>query len=119
MALTPAERQRRRRERLKKEGTSRRDWILEPDELRMLGEICVLRRPGRVPYSENEVIGLLIRKNYKELQKQLSTTCPRCGQKMPVSECIFDKSEGKKKVRIRSKIALSNSFAKVWAASTL
>ncbi len=46
MALTPAERQRRRRERLKKEGTSRRDWILEPDELRMLGEICVLRRPG-------------------------------------------------------------------------
>ena len=41
MALTPAERQRRRRERLKKEGTSRRDWILEPDELRMLGEICV------------------------------------------------------------------------------
>ena len=71
MALTAAERQRRRRERLKKEGTSRRDWILEPDELRMLGEICVLRRPGRVPYSENEVIGLLIRKNYKELQKQV------------------------------------------------
>ena len=90
MALTAAERQRRRRERLKKEGTSRRDWILEPDELRMLGEICVLRRPGRVPYAENEVIGLLIRKNYKELQKQLSTTCQRCGQKMPVSECIFD-----------------------------
>lgn len=65
MALTPAERQRRRRERLKKEGTSRRDWILEPDELRMLGEICVLRRPGRVPYSENEVIGLLIRKTIR------------------------------------------------------
>ena len=45
MALTPAERQRRRRERLKKEGTSRRDWILEPDELRMLGKFvyCVNR----------------------------------------------------------------------------
>lgn len=42
MALTPAERQRRRRERLKKEGTSRRDWILEPDELRMLGgNLCI------------------------------------------------------------------------------
>lgn len=45
MALTAAERQRRRRERLKKEGTSRRDWILEPDELRMLGKFvyCVDR----------------------------------------------------------------------------
>ncbi len=84
MALTPAERQRRRRERLKKEGTSRRDWILEPDELRMLGEICVLRRPGRVPYSENEVIGLLIRKNYKELQKQLSTLA-----RDVVKKCLF------------------------------
>ena len=106
MALTPAERQRRRRERLKKEGTSRRDWILEPDELRMLGEICVLRRPGRVPYSENEVIGLLIRKNYKELQQQLSTTCPRCGQKMPVSECIFDGEGSCHLTTTRLKLAL-------------
>lgn len=106
MALTPAERQRRRRERLKKEGTSRRDWILEPDELRMLGEICVLRRPERVPYSENEVIGLLIRKNYKELQKQLSTTCPRCGQKMPVSECIFDGEGSCHLTTTRLKLAL-------------
>ncbi|MGJ8140723.1 hypothetical protein ACSGFF_34095, partial [Klebsiella pneumoniae] len=62
MAKTPAERQRQRRERLKQSGTTRRDWVLEPEELRMLGEICIQRRPGRTPYSENEVIGLLIRK---------------------------------------------------------
>ena len=74
MAKTPAERQRQRRERLKQSGTTRRDWVLEPEELRMLGEICIQRRPGRTPYSENEVIGLLIRKNYKELQKSLANT---------------------------------------------
>ncbi|CAH3992702.1 MULTISPECIES: hypothetical protein [Enterobacteriaceae] len=90
MALTPAERQRIRREKLKKQGTTRRDWVLEPEELRMLGEICTQRRPGREPYSENEVIGLLIRKNYKELQKKLSGSCTRCGQELPVSECLFD-----------------------------
>lgn len=90
MAKTPAERQRLRRERLKQSGTTRRDWVLEPEELRMLGEICIQRRLGRTPYSENEVIGLLIRKNYKELQKSLANTCQRCGQSLPVSECIFD-----------------------------
>jgi len=36
-----------------------------------------------------------------------------------VSKCIFDKSDGKKKAIFRSKIALSNSFIKVWATSTL
>lgn len=51
MAMTPAERQKLRRERLKKSGTSRCDWILEPEELRMLAEICVQRRPGRTLYS--------------------------------------------------------------------
>ncbi|WP_407252629.1 hypothetical protein [Klebsiella michiganensis] len=44
MAKTPAERQRQRRERLKQSGTTRRDWVLEPEELRMLGEICIQRR---------------------------------------------------------------------------
>lgn len=84
MALTAAERQRRRRERLKKEGTSRRDWILEPDELRMLGEICVLRRPGRVPYSENEVIGLLIRKTIRSCRNSYLLLV-----RDVVKECLF------------------------------
>ena len=53
MALTPAERQRIRRQKLKEQGTTRRDWVLEPEELRMLSEICTQRRPGREPYSEN------------------------------------------------------------------
>jgi hypothetical protein len=91
MALTPAQRQKLRRERLKENGTRRRDWILEPEELRMLSEICKQRRPGRAPYSENEVIGLLIRKNYKALQKTLVGTCQRCGKPLSeVSACPFD-----------------------------
>ena len=106
MAMTPAERQKLRRERLKKSGTSRRDWILEPEELRMLAEICAQRRPGRTPYSENEVIGLLIRKNYKELQKTLSGSCQRCGQTFPVSECICDGDGSCALTTIRLKLAI-------------
>ena len=106
MALTPAERQRIRREKLKEQGTTRRDWILEPEELRMLGEICTQRRPGRTPYSENEVIGLLIRKNYKELQKAISGPCQRCGQKLPVSECIFDGESSCQQTTLRLKLAI-------------
>lgn len=91
MALTPAERQKIRRERLKENGTRRRDWILEPEELHMLSEICKQRRPDRPPYSENEVIGLLIRKDYKALQKSLAATCNSCGKPLSkVSTCSFD-----------------------------
>lgn len=106
MALTPAERQRIRREKLKKQGTTRRDWVLEPEELRMLGEICTQRRPGRAPYSENEVIGLLIRKNYKELKKKLSGSCTRCGQELPVSECLFDGEGTCQLTTLRLKLAI-------------
>lgn len=106
MALTPAERQRIRRKKLKKQGTTRRDWVLEPEELRMLGEICTQRRPGRKPYSENEVIGLLIRKNYKELQKKLSGSCKRCGQELPVSECLFDGEGTCQLTTLRLKLAI-------------
>lgn len=106
MSKTPAERQRQRRERLKQSGTTRRDWVLEPEELRMLGEICIQRRPGRTPYSENEVIGLLIRKNYKELQKSLANTCQRCGQALPVSECIFDGENSCLLTTVRLKLAI-------------
>ncbi|HDT2265868.1 hypothetical protein [Enterobacter asburiae] len=90
-AMTPAERQKLRRARLKEKGTCRRDWVLEPEELRMLGEICKQRRPDRPAYSENEVIGLLIRKDYKALQKSLSATCTSCGKQLSeVSACSFD-----------------------------
>lgn len=106
MALTPAERQKRRRERLKKEGTTRRDWLLEPEELRMLGEICEQRRPGRKPYSENEALGLLIRKNHKELQKSLAGSCERCGKKLPVSECLFDGEGSCLLTTLRLKLAI-------------
>jgi len=106
VAKTPAERQRQRRERLKQSGTTRRDWVLEPEELRMLGEICIQRRPGRTPYSENEVIGLLIRKNYKELQKKLSGSCTRCGQELPVSECLFDGEGTCQLTTLRLKLAI-------------
>jgi len=106
MAMTPAERQKRRRNRLKEEGTARKGWILEPEELRMLSEICVQRRPGRDPYSENEVIGLLIRKNYRELQKSLAGSCKRCGQQLPVSECLFDGEGTCHMTTLRLKLAI-------------
>lgn len=106
MALTPAERQRIRREKLKKQGTTRRDWILEPEELRMLSEICEQRRPGRDPYSENEVIGLLIRKNHRELQKSLTRKCERCGQIMPVQKCLFDGESSCLLTTIRPQLAI-------------
>ncbi len=90
-AMTPAERQKLRRARLKEKGTCRRDWVLEPEELRMLSEICKQRRPDRPAYSENEVIGLLIRKDYKALQKSLAATCQSCGKPLSeVSACSFD-----------------------------
>lgn len=91
MAMSPAERQRRRRQRLKAEGADRRDGQLEPDELVMLRELCVGRRPGKEPYTENELIGLLIRKNYNDYLNQLDklrqTPCQKCGDIPPVSNC--------------------------------
>ncbi|KAA0547784.1 hypothetical protein F0327_25335 [Citrobacter braakii] len=91
MAMSPAERQRRRRERLKAEGIARRDGQLEPEEQIMLRELCTGRRPGKEPYTENELLGLLIRQNHAEYRKQLlqlsKTPCKKCGETPPVSSC--------------------------------
>lgn len=91
MAMTAAERQKKRRQRIKEEGGVRRDGNLDPDEKRMLKEICADRRPGRTPYLESEVIGLLIRKNYVELQQQLAelkrSACLKCGDTPPIASC--------------------------------
>ena len=64
------------------------------------------RQRQRRERSENEVIGLLIRKNYKELQKSLANTCQRCGQALPVSECIFDGENSCLLTTVRLKLAI-------------
>jgi hypothetical protein len=91
MAKTPAERQQARRARLKREGQHKRELILEPEEERMLAEICTLRRPGLEPYGESEIIGLLIRQNHKKLMQELKSLnknkCERCGDELPVNSC--------------------------------
>ncbi len=91
MAMSPAERQRRRRERLKAEGIARRDGQLEPEEQTMLRELCAGRRPGKDPYTENELLGLLIRKNHADYLRQLrqlsKNPCQKCGETPPVTSC--------------------------------
>lgn len=91
MAMTPAERQQKRRARLKSEGAVRRDWKIDEDEKDMLSQLCHLRRPGKSPYTEGEVIGLLIRKSWADYQAQLEearkTPCKKCGEIPPINSC--------------------------------
>lgn len=91
MAMSAAERQRKRRERLKQEGAARRDGRLEREEQQMLQELCVARRPGKSPYSENEMLGLLIRQNHSLLKTQQAdlrkTRCKKCGDTPPITSC--------------------------------
>jgi hypothetical protein len=93
MAKTAAERQSARRARMKEEGKPQRQLMLEDEEITMLQKLCVARRPGRQPYAANELVGLLIRANHAKLEKQIAnlnkTTCKKCGESLPVAECVF------------------------------
>lgn len=98
MAKTAAERQRDRRARLKAEGKRKTEYVLEPDEERMLDELCRLRRPGKSPYAHNEMLGLLIIQSHRQLKKKLDSmkgkTCKNCGKELPVAECNFTREPG-------------------------
>lgn len=93
MAKTVAERKAEQRKRQKDSGETKFELIVDSQELEMLRQNCVLRRPGREPYDMNEYIQLLIIKDNRELTnkfKQLSNECcGKCGESLPVDKCCL------------------------------
>lgn len=92
MAMTARERQARRRAKLRQTETQRKEFVFEQDEVAMLHRLCVERRPGREPYSEVELLGLLIRQNHALLEQQLEQMkgepCRKCGDIPPITSCV-------------------------------
>jgi hypothetical protein len=98
VAKTAAERQQARRDRVKASNQNKSEFILEPNENRMLDELCTLRRPGKQPYSRNEMIALLIIQSHRQLMRKINTlnkqTCQKCGKQLPAVDCNFEKEPG-------------------------
>lgn len=93
MAKTAAERKAEQRKRQKASGETKLELLVDAQELEMVNKNRVLRRPGKAPYEQSEYIQLLIRQDNERLQKQLQelekTTCLKCGDKLPVTECCL------------------------------
>lgn len=91
MPKSPAERKAAQRARQAAAGAKKLELALDSQELVMLAQNCVARRPGREPYEFNEYITLLIRKDAPELTQQLEALakqkCGKCGDQLPVQSC--------------------------------
>jgi len=83
-----AERQRRRRERLKKDGVTV-TLPLTHQENAMLDELCQVRRMGRSPYTNTEFIQLLIIREHQKWKKQEAALgkCDLCGKSKAQGGC--------------------------------
>lgn len=94
MAKTVAERKAAQRERQAEYGARKFELLVDAQELQMLEQNCAARRPGREPYDMAEYLTMLIRKDNAELVAQLkqmgSRTCAKCGDSLPVNECVCD-----------------------------
>ncbi|MDH2121624.1 hypothetical protein N5J75_00175 [Pantoea brenneri] len=97
-AKSPAERKAAQRARQAAAGGKKLELALDSQELEMLAQNCVARRPGREPYELNEYIALLIRKDAAELAQQIEALaqqiealaqqqCGKCGDQLPVQSC--------------------------------
>lgn len=86
-------RKRAQREREKESGINKVEIQLDDTELNLLSKNCALRRPGKEPYSRDEYIQMLIRRDEIELQKTLAKLnkrcCGKCGEQLPVTECCL------------------------------
>lgn len=97
MAKSPAERKKDQRARQAAAGEKKLELVLDNQELEMLAQNCAGRRPGREPYELNEYITMLIRIDNAQLKRQLEElnkrNCGRCGDQLPVMECVCDVEE--------------------------
>lgn len=91
MPKSAAERKAAQRARQAAAGGKKLELKLDSQEVEMLAQNCVARRPGREPYELNEYITMLIRKDAAELAQQLKVQakrqCSKCGDRLPVSAC--------------------------------
>ncbi|WP_433587065.1 hypothetical protein [Providencia alcalifaciens] len=93
MAKTAAERKAVQRKRQKENGEIKFELIVDSQEHEMLKNNCAIRRPGLPPYEMNEYIQLLIRQDNLRLSDKLQelseSTCKKCGEQLPVTECCL------------------------------
>lgn len=91
MPKSPNERKAAQRARQAAAGETKVELVLDAEELQMLDYDCSQRRPGREPYSREELVSLMIRKYHAELlatQEELSgRQCGKCGDQLPVQDC--------------------------------
>jgi hypothetical protein len=91
MAKTSAERKAAQRIREALSGVETPDIKMDKQEMDMLRENCVLRRPGREPYDISEYLTMLIRKDNAELKQMIAhqqkRSCRKCGDQLPVTKC--------------------------------
>lgn len=91
MPKSPAERKKDQRARQAAAGEQKLELVLDSQEMAMLDYDCAARRPGREPYSREELVSLMIRKYHAELlakQEELSQRqCGKCGDQLPVQDC--------------------------------
>ncbi|MBP2197185.1 hypothetical protein [Pantoea cypripedii] len=97
MALTSAERKAIQRARQAAAGEKTIEVTLDNQELEMLAQNCAGRRPGREPYDISEYLTMLIRIDNAQLKRQVAElnkrNCGRCGDQLPVTECVCDVEE--------------------------
>ncbi len=91
MAKSAAERKAAQRQRQKDSGYTKVEVNLDRAEIDIVERNCALRRPGREPYSVDEYIATLIRRDGATLIEQLAVmrgrNCTKCGDSLPVAEC--------------------------------
>lgn len=91
MAKTAAERKTAQRARQAAAGTRKIELQLDAQEMAMLEQNCVTRRPGRTPYEMNEYIALLIRQDDARMRGRIKSIsankCRKCGEGLPVKSC--------------------------------
>ncbi|MDF7657601.1 hypothetical protein PUG81_01365 [Erwiniaceae bacterium L1_54_6] len=97
MAKSPAERKKEQRARQAAAGDKKLELVLDNQELEMLAQNCAGRRPGREPYDISEYITMLIRIDNAELNRLVTElnkrSCGRCGDQLPVMQCVCDVEE--------------------------
>jgi len=80
---------RKRKERAQKKalGIQRMEVQLTQTERDRLDELCRLRSGGGEPYTTDELVSLLIHRNWQQLQRELKRIepCPKCGNRWPAS----------------------------------
>lgn len=77
-------RKRRQREREKQFGCKLVEVNLSESEREQLARLCQLRAgPNQEPYTQDEFISTLIRRDAERLAEQLKAGCGRCGVPLP------------------------------------